>query len=69
VAIVFIVCCDTLYPTVETVDDTSPVIDAKASMTGEVRIAIFGLCDLFGLSVSQSFCLSFRLSAEVISFR
>jgi len=33
VAIIVSVCCDTLYSTVETVDDTSPVIDAKAMQT------------------------------------
>jgi len=40
VAIVISVCCDTLYPTVETVDDTPPAIDAKAKYWS--RIAILG---------------------------
>jgi len=49
VAIVLSVCCDILYRTVETVDDTSPVIDAKARRWS--RIAIFAYPPAFNAAL------------------
>jgi len=41
IAVIVMVCCDTLYPTVETVDDTLEVIDAKARYWSSIKIFPF----------------------------